>query len=169
MKKILMFLGAMAITTSAFAYKVKPEAADLSRYEIPKLENEIKAMNIKFDKFGKIVDAPATGFYNFATLEKDGKVVGYVGMTHVKSYNKYEPLLVEIDKDGKIADVSLPGPNAKHTDLQEKKFTDRYVGKTEATIPMDGLAGSTFSVNSINGEIKNVLRAFEMNKKLITE
>lgn len=165
MKKALLFLGALAITTSAFAYKTKPEAADLSRYELPKLENEVKAMSIKFDKFGKIVDTASTGFYNFATLEKDGKVVGYVGMTHVKSYNKYEPLLVEIDPAGKIVDVALPGPNPKHTDLQDKKYTSRYVGKTMDTVPMDGLAGSTFSVNSINGEIKNVLRAFEMQKE----
>lgn len=160
-----MFLGALAITTSALAYKIKPENLDTAKYEIPAYETQIKELNVNFDSLGKVFDSPSTGLYNFAELIKDGKVIGFVGLTHVKAYNKHEALLVAIDPTGKIIDMNLPEANAKHPELKERKYRDTFVGKTITDSPTDILAGSTFHAYSVNGEVRNILRAFEMNKE----
>lgn len=164
MKKLLMFLGVIVITTSAMAYKVNPANVDTTKYEIPKYEAQIKDLNVKFDSLGKVFDSPATGLYNFVELIKDGKVIGFVGLTHVKSYNKHEVLLVALDNTGKILDMNLPEANDKHPEMRDRKFRDTFVGKTIKDSPMDIIAGSTFHAYSANGEVRNILRAFEMNK-----
>lgn len=167
MKKILLFLGALAITTSALAYKVKPENMDTGKYQIPSYESQIKELNVQFDSLGKVFDSPSMGLYNFVELVKDGKLIGYVGLTHVKAYNKHEALLVALDTTGKIIDINLPEANAKHPELKERKYRDTFVGKTLTDSPMDILAGSTFHAYSVNGEVRNVLRAFQLNKEQI--
>ncbi|MGL5965250.1 MAG: hypothetical protein ACRCZ9_11125 [Fusobacteriaceae bacterium] len=164
MKKILLFLGALAITTSALAYKIKPESLDTSKYHIPAYENQIKELKVNFDSLGKVFDSPSMGLYNFVELIKDGKLIGYVGLTHVKAYNKHEVLLVALDTTGKIIDMNLPEANAKHPELKDRKYRDTFVGKNLTDSPMDILAGSTFHAYSVNGEVKNILRAFEFSK-----
>ncbi|MGL4945506.1 MAG: hypothetical protein ACRC4Z_04515, partial [Fusobacteriaceae bacterium] len=84
-----------------------------------------------------------------------------------KAYNKHEVLLVALDPAGKIIDINLPEANAKHPELKERKYRDTFTGKTFTDSPMDILAGSTFHAYSINGEVRNILRAFQLNKEQI--
>lgn len=59
----------------------------------------------------------------------------------------------------------MPDANAKHPNVNEKEWIDKYVGKTGEELPVDSLAGSTFHANSVNRELRNTLRAFEANKE----
>lgn len=165
MKKVLLII--FCVSQLALAYKAKSE--DLSKYSIenytPQIQKAIENTGITYDKLGEIYEAPNLGYYNFTPIEKGGKIVAYVGLTHIKSYNKHEALITIISPEGKLLGFSLPDANAKHPNVNEKEWIDKYVGKTGEELPVDSLAGSTFHANSVNGELRNILRAFEANKE----
>lgn len=163
MKKLAVILFSLTLATSALGYKVKPEAGDLVKYTIASYEPTFKEFKgIKFDSFGAPEEAPNRGYYTFVPLLENGKVVAYGGLTHVKAYNKHEAMLTIISSEGKLLDFSLPEVNNKHLSLKEEAWKKPYLGKEMDNIPMDGHAGSTFHINSVNGELKNTLRAFKM-------
>lgn len=165
MKKLAVLLFSLTLATSALGYKVKPEAGDLGRYTIANYETKFKELkNVPFNSFGEPMEAPNRGYYTFVPLLENGKVVAYGGLTHVKAYNKHEALLTVISPDGKLLDFSLPEVNDKHKGLRESDWKKDYIGRYMDNIPMDGYAGSTFHMNSLNGELKNTLRAFKMMK-----
>lgn len=164
MKKILFFVFCLSQLT--FAYKAKSE--DLSKYSIenynPQIQKAIEKTGIAYDKLGDIYEAPNLGYYNFTTIEKNGKVIGYAGLTHVKSYNKHEALITIISLEGKLLGFYLPDANDKHQNVHDKEWIKKYTGKNAEELPVDSLAGSTFHANSVNGELRNTLKAFESKK-----
>nr|WP_307776134.1 hypothetical protein [uncultured Cetobacterium sp.] len=171
MKKILILLGALSISMSSFAYKAKSE--DLSKYTLenykPQVEKTLERSGLEFDEVGKIYDSPSLGYYNFVSVKKDGKVIAYVGLTHIKSYNKHEALLATISPDGKLLGFYLPDVNEKHPNVNEKEWMNKYINKSIDELPVDSLAGSTFHAHSVNGELRNLLRAFDYKKDILTE
>lgn len=170
MKKTTILLGTLAIAATAFGYKVKPEGTDLTKYEVTTFEKEIKDLRVAHDSLGTVFNTPNLGIYNFAELVKGDTVVGFVGLTHIKSYNKHEPLLVAFDSNGKILDMTVVIPEtSKHPELKGTAYRDTFVGKTSKDSPMDILAGSTYSAYSINGEIRSLLNVFETNKDSIVK
>lgn len=164
MKKIILAL--ICLSQVSFAYKAKSE--DLSKYTVenykPKIEEAISNSGVSFDKLGEIYEAPNMGYYNFIEIEKDGKIVGYSGLTHVKSYNKHEVLITVISPEGKLLGFYLPEANDKHQNVHDKEWINKYVNKDMNQLPVDSLAGSTFHANSVNGELRNSLRAFDLQK-----
>lgn len=170
MKKAIVLATMIFLGSSTFAYKAKSE--DLSKYSIEtykiQIQDAAKKSNVNFNEMGKTYDSPAFGYYNFVPLEENGKVVAYAGLTHVKSYNKHEALIAIISPEGKLMGFHLPDANEKHTNVLEKEWIQKYVGKTANEFPTDGLAGSTFHANSVNGELRNLLSAFNYKKEEIT-
>lgn len=64
----------------------------MSKYSIvnynPQIQKAIKDSGIKYDKLGEIYEAPNLGYYNFTTIENNGKVVIYAELTfHANSVN----------------------------------------------------------------------------------
>ncbi|MGL5000303.1 MAG: hypothetical protein ACRC6J_01105 [Cetobacterium sp.] len=166
MKKILIFLFCLSQFT--FAYKAKSE--DLSKYSIEKynlqIKEAVKKSGVSFDDLGEVYEAPNLGYYNFTTVEKDGKTVAYIGFTHIKSYNKHEALITVISLEGKLLGFYLPDANDKHQNVHEQDWINKYVGKVAEDLPFDSLAGSTFHAYSVNGELRNTLKAFESKKDI---
>lgn len=163
MKKLAVILFSLTLATSALGYKVKPEAGDLAKYTIANYEPMFKEFKgVKFDSFGTPEEAPNRGYYTFIPMMENGKVVAYGGLTHVKAYNKHEAMLTVISPEGKLLDFSLPEVNAKHLSLKEEGWKKPYLGKEMNNLPYDGHAGSTFHINSVNGELRSTLRAFQM-------
>ncbi|MGL4357615.1 hypothetical protein [Cetobacterium sp.] len=164
MKKILLMV--CCLSQLAFAYKAKSE--DLGKYSIegykPQIQEAIKKAGIAFDGLGDVYEAPNLGYYNFATIEKDGKVVAYTGLTHVKSYNKHEALITVISPEGKLLGFYLPDANDKHQNVHDQEWINKYLGKVAEDLPVDSLAGSTFHAYSVNGELRNTLKAFDYKK-----
>lgn len=169
MKKLTILCISLALSSSIFAYKAKSE--DLSKFTLnnykTQIEKVINDSNIQFDKIGKIYESPNLGYYNFVAIEKNEKVLGFVGLTHIKSYNKHEALLAVISLEGKLLGFYLPDANSKHQNVHDSQWKDKYINKTANEIPVDGLAGSTFHAHSVNGELRNLLAAFNYKKDIL--
>jgi len=164
MKKILLMV--CCLSQLSFAYKAKSE--DLTKYSIanytPQIQEAIKKAGVAFDGLGETYEAPNLGYYNFATIEKDGKVIAYTGLTHIKSYNKHEALITIISLEGKLLGFYLPDANNKHQNVHDQEWISKYLDKIAEELPVDSLAGSTFHANSVNGELRNTLKAFNSKK-----
>ncbi|MGL5797620.1 MAG: hypothetical protein ACRCYT_05365 [Cetobacterium sp.] len=165
MKKILLLI--CCLSQLSFAYKAKSE--DLSKYSIekytPQIEEALKKTGMSYDGLGEIYETPNLGYYNFSTVEKDGKVVAYIGLTHIKSYNKHEALIAIISNEGKLLGFYLPDANQKHQNVHDQEWINKYLDKKAEELPVDSLAGSTFHAYSVNGELRNVLKAFESKRE----
>ncbi len=126
-------------------------------------------MKVDFDSFGEKKESKGLGYYNYVSLLKNGKIVGYGVITHIKVYNKHEALLAVVSPDGELLDFYLPDANEKHQNVHDYNWKKSYIGKKYGELQFDGLAGSTFTANSTYGELRNILRSFEFRKKEIAE
>lgn len=167
MKKIMLLIITVVLTTASWGYGVKSE--DLSRYKIDNFKKEFKSMKVDFDSFGKSKETKGLGYYNYVPLLKDGKLIGYGAVTHIKVYNKHEALLAVISPEGKLLDFYLPDANEKHKNVHDENWKKSYRGKKYDEMRFDGLAGSTFSANSTYAELRSILRTFDFRKKEIVE
>ncbi|WP_319200146.1 hypothetical protein [uncultured Ilyobacter sp.] len=167
MKKKFLFLFIVIFSVSSWGYKIS--SRDGSRYNIDNFRGSFRMMKVDYDSFGDKKDSKGLGYYNYIPLYKNGEIVGYGAITHIKSYNKHEALLAIISPDGKLMDFYLPDANDKHQEVHDYNWKNSYIGKEYAEIEFDGLAGSTFIANSTYGELKSILRGFEFRKKDIVE
>lgn len=166
MKKIVLILFVAVLSVSSFGYEISSK--DLSRYHIENFRGSFKMMKVDFDSFGEKKDSKGLGFYNYIPLLKQGKIVGYGVITHIKAYSKHEALLAVVSPDGKLVDFYLPDANDKHPHVHDYNWKNSYIGKKHGELEYDGLAGSTFSANSTYAELRSILRAFEFREKEIT-
>lgn len=163
MKKNILFLFIMIFSVSSWGYKISSK--DESRYNIDYFRGSFRMMKVDYDRFGDKKDSKRLGYYNFIPLYKNGEIVGYGAITHIKSYNKHEALLAIISPEGKLIDFYLPDANDKHQEVHDYNWKNSYIGKKYDEMEFDGLAGSTFIANSTYGELKSILRTFEFRKK----
>lgn len=163
--KRLSFILFFMFSFLVYPYRVKE--SPVSRFDINNFKEEIKKMSFDFEEFGNIKDYGILGYYNFVPLKKKGKIIGYACLTHLKIYDRHEPLLVIISLDGKILDYSVPEIRKKHLPLISKSVKKNIIGKDKSTVFMDSIAGSTFSVSAINAEFKNILNIFDYKKEII--
>lgn len=167
MKKLSILLLALTISATSFSYRAKSE--DLSQYKISNYEEQFKEMDVEFSELGNISESPSLGYYNFAELVKDGNVVAYAGLTHIKAYNKHEALIAIISPEGKIIDFSLPDANDKHQNVNDEEWKTPYIGKSDGELTYDGLAGSTYMARSAHAELDNLLLTFNSKKDSIVK
>jgi hypothetical protein len=167
MKKIIVFMIILVMATTSWGYGVKNE--DLSRYRIDNFQEEFKNMKVDFDSFGDKKETEGLGYYNYIPLLKNGKIIGYGAITHIKTYNKHEALLAVISLDGKLIDFYLPDANDRHKNVHDYNWKKSYIGKGLNELRFDGIAGSTFTANSTYSELRSILRTFDFRKKEIVE
>lgn len=167
MKKITIFLMALCITATTFAYRAKHE--DLSKYTVTNYQTSFKDMNYKFTDFGSVKESPSLGYYNFVELMDGDKVAAYGALTHIKAYNKHEALLAIISPEGKLIDFKLPDANDKHQNVNDEDWKAPYIGKSHGEISFDGLAGSTYMARSAHAELDSMLLTFNSKKEAIVK
>ncbi|MGL5702128.1 MAG: hypothetical protein ACRCW5_03130, partial [Cetobacterium sp.] len=69
-----------------------------------------------------------------------------------------------ISPEGKLLGFYLPDANDKHQNVHDQEWINKYLGKVAEDLPVDSLAGSTFHAYSVNGELRNTLKAFDYKK-----
>ncbi|WP_372713474.1 hypothetical protein [Ilyobacter sp.] len=163
MKKNILFLFIVIFSLSSWGYEISSK--DETRYNIDNFRGSFKMMKVDYDTFGDKKDSKGLGYYNYVPLLKNGKIVGYGAITHIKTYNKHEALLAIVSPDGKLLDFYLPDANDRHPEVHDYNWKNSYIGKKHEEMEFDGLAGSTFTANSTYGELKSILRGFEFRNK----
>ena len=164
-KKYLTIILFTMISLNIYGYRAKESSTN--RFKIENFKNEIRQTNFKFDEFGKIKEYAILGYYNFVSLKNKGKISAYACLTHIKVYDRHEPLIVIISLNGKIIDYVLPEARKRHLNLNTNKVKQMVIGEGKENVQMDDVAGSTFHIPALNAELKNTLNMFKYRENII--
>ncbi len=103
--------------------------------------------------------------YLFLPLMKDGKVIGYGTWVNTVIYQHPEDIIAVVNPDGSLQKWAAIDANDHHGEMKDEKIIGKFYGMTKDRgfdPEVDGIAGSTISVNTFFAELKNLLLVFDL-------
>lgn len=101
--------------------------------------------------------------YPFIPLKKGGKIIAYGTWVNLIIYKRPEDLLVIVNPDGTLQTFEAMDAHMYHQNMHNETWKSRFYGMTkdrDFDHAVDANTGSSISVNTMFGELKNVLLVF---------